>query len=144
MTPDDQYRLRFHEVESVFDGLMMTVRPALAGRGASFEDKSNRSGFDWTAPYYLWSGVFVEQEQRGSHTYRVAVWLEYLEALAPAHERSLSIRRRSEVFQTGKESAFVDEETDLVPLAGLGGEELVRRISAAIATGWLRVDGVRC
>lgn len=140
MASDENYRARFSDAEKILDGLMMGVRPAIDSLGISFEDRSNRSGFDWVAPYYLWAADFIRQELRGAYTYRVVIRLEYIEALLPDYERSLNVKRKSEIFQPGKESVFVDESSELLPFAKLSDEVLIRKISTALTIGWQRLE----
>lgn len=132
---------RFRRVEARLDALLEGVVAAMAERGVSVVDESNRGGFDWVGPNYVWSYLFEDVSRSGAFVERVAVRVSYAEPWEPEPVVQLEIRSVVETFQVGQPSAWREsadhklrlDEIESRTLSVVVTEELLRGRAALAA-----------
>jgi hypothetical protein len=97
---------RFRRVEPRLDALLDGCVAGMVARGVSVVDESNRGGFDWVGPNYVWRYLFEDVSRTGAQVERVAVGVTYTEPWEPEPVVCLEILRFAETFQVGQPSAW--------------------------------------
>ena len=120
---------RFRNVERTLDALAIDCVAQIRAAGVTVVDESNRAGFDWAGPYYVWGYLFDDVKESNGLLERVAVRVKYLEPWEPGAEVRVEVRRRAEVFSIGQSSQWHDDTLEFLSL-----EELEQRGMSAVVT----------
>jgi hypothetical protein len=102
--PIGEIEASFRRVEQMLDTMLEESRRYFEREGIGLRDGSNRSGFDWTSPYFVWAYYFEKREAYGSEIKRAEARLWYREPAYKDESRRIEVTSGAEIFQIGKES----------------------------------------
>ena len=107
---DTELRAGFATATQQLDAQVRNARQALAARGVSTEDRSNRSGFGGGFPYFLGEPWFDQRSPLGPEIALARAGVTYLEPPDTETPPEVELCWRAEIFQLGKPSRFKREE----------------------------------
>jgi hypothetical protein len=107
----------FVRVAEQLDNNLEAARSKILQAGLEIQDHSNRSGFDWVGPYFLWEFWFEhrEQSQNAAEIISKRAKISYLEPWK-VEEPKITLEWTVEIFQLGQQSRVKKSKTENLSL----------------------------
>jgi hypothetical protein len=130
----------FRKVERDLDAMLAAARAELSALGVELRDESNRTGFDWHGPDFVWSCTIDKVQVSADWHRRVLVEITYRQPWESVPCREVKITTRAEVFQTARDSVFRHDAAEKLSLESLRDRGLAEVVTKALNGGMKVLD----